>query len=77
MSQFPYLNQIIEESVAEAVAGTTQDHILKVLTSRFGTVPDPLERRLRRIRNAKRLEGLFDVATRCADLAAFEAKLRS
>ena len=81
MSQFPYLNEIIEErvkeKVEEAVAGKSQDHILKLLASRFGTIPDALEKRLRRVRSAKRLDTLFDVSTRCADLAAFEAKLRS
>lgn len=62
---------VIQELVAEKM----QDQILRVLTARFGSVPQEIVSALRRVPEESRLEELTDWAAVCPDLAAFRARL--
>src|SRR5207244_3345165 len=73
-------NQAMIESplIAELLAGKTHQHILRILTKRFGTVPTEVRTALLAIVAEQRLEGLLDFAALdCPDLEAFRARLSS
>jgi hypothetical protein len=64
---------LIQEIVAEARAKS----VLRVLSRRFGAVPQDVDAAVRGIQDDTRLEGLLDAAVDCADLEQFRTALRS
>lgn len=68
MLEFP----AIQELVAEA----RHRDIIKALELRFGAVPQEIVSEVQAIRDAKKIDELFDHAITCADLDAFKSHLR-
>jgi hypothetical protein len=63
--------------IKEIVAENTQDHIPRLLTKRFGAVPEDVTKNLRAVNKERKLQELFDDAVDCPDLEAFRARLFS
>jgi hypothetical protein len=69
MLESPVLQKLIAE--------TKHDYILKLLQSRFGSLPKETVAHVRRIRKEKRLDVLFELAMECKSLEEFQEKLHS
>jgi hypothetical protein len=67
MIESPLINQIVAEN--------TQETILTVLEARFGSVPEEIAERLRKLHGQKKLKALVKQAALCRDLGAFRKRL--
>ena len=75
MIDSPVLRNLIDEVEAKAVAKAKQAAIVRVLRGRFGSVPQDLDKALRRKKRESMLDALIDRAATCRDLDAFRAGL--
>lgn len=81
MLELPYMQEILQEVVAERVQQVVAERmhrvILGILEDRFGTVPAEVVQALEAITDDDRLQTLAKLAARCPDLMTFHAQLSS
>ena len=65
----------IQSIRADAVMYHTFEHILRILSRRFGHVPEELAAHLWSIDDQEKLDSLIEVAMDCPDLDDFRAAL--
>jgi hypothetical protein len=68
---------LIQEVVEEVVAQRVHKAILRVLATRFGSVPQDIEAAVRAVQDESRLDQLVDWTVLCPDLEAFRTRLAS
>jgi hypothetical protein len=79
MIESPFLNQLINEKVAEKLAAGVAERrqlaVLEFLEARFGLVPLEVVQRIKEVTSADHLSQLIKQAARCPDLEAFRQAL--
>jgi hypothetical protein len=79
MIESPLIQELLAETVAatraQTRAETQRKAILRVLSSRFGSIPPDIVTALRPIQEEAKLNDLIDCATNCPNLEAFRARL--
>ena len=68
---------LVRELLAQKTQETRQATILALLEGRFGVVALDIVAELRLVKDEQKLHELSRFAGQCADLAAFQARLRS
>lgn len=68
---------LIQEMMAKRAAQTLHKSIVRVLTRRFGPVPDQVAAAVRSHYDEEELQELLEEAASCATLEAFQARLQS
>jgi hypothetical protein len=75
MLESPFLDELIDKTVAKSVAKAHMEDIFDVLEARFGSRPDDLADELRAF-GEQELKALNRFAAVCPDLEAFRARVR-
>jgi hypothetical protein len=73
MIESPLLKEVEKRGRVEGVRVS----IVQVLSARFGSVPEELSATVGSIKSERKLRALLSRAAVCADLAAFQAAMRS
>lgn len=76
MLELPFLDEMIDKTVAKSVVKTRADDILDVLESRFDSRPDDLADALQAL-GEQELKALNRFAAVCPDLEAFRARIHA
>ena len=71
------VQQATAERVQQAMAERMQQAVLRVLSKRFGPVPQETRAAVQAIQDGGKLEELLDTAVDCSDLDAFSKSLVS
>jgi hypothetical protein len=64
-----------DRALVEKEHETTRQHILRVLSKRFGMIAEDVTAQLQAVQDQQQLNVLLDVALECADLAVFRSAL--
>ena len=75
MIESPLIQELLAGTRAQTLTETNHKAILRILSSRFGSIPPEIVSALRPIQDEAKLNDLIDLATGCPNLEAFRARL--
>jgi len=76
MLELPFLDEMIDKTVAKSVVKTRAEDILRVLKARFGNLPKDLVEQVHAVTDVGQLDVLVDVSAVCPDLDSFWSTMR-